>query len=40
MAQVMIDLGISSERLTKELMNEMRNRVKEAAIEPSWTVGQ
>ena len=40
MAQVMIDLGISSERLTKALMNEMRNRVKEAAVEPSWTVGQ
>ena len=35
MAQVMIDIGISSERLTKALMDEMRNRVKEAAIEPS-----
>lgn len=35
MAQVMIDLGISSERLTKALMDEMRNREKEAAIEPS-----
>lgn len=40
MAQVMIDLGISSEGLAKAFINEMRNRVKESAIEPSWTVGE
>ena len=40
MAQVMIDLVISSERLTKALMDEMRNRVKDAEIEASWTVGE
>ena len=40
MAQVMKDLGISSEGLTTALMDEMRNQVKESAIEPSWTVGE
>ena len=36
----MKDLGISSEGLTTALMDEMRNQVKESAIEPSWTVGE
>ena len=40
MAQVMIDLGISSEGLAKAFMDEMRNQVKESAIGPSWTVGE
>lgn len=39
-SQLIIDLGISSEGLTKALMDEMRNQVKESAIEPSWTVGE
>ena len=37
MAQVMNSLGISSNGLTT--LNEMRNRVKQTAIQPSWTVG-
>ena len=40
MAQVMKDLGILSEGLTKAFMDVMRNRVKQSAIEPSWTVGE
>ena len=36
MAQVM--LGISSDGLTT--LDEMRNRVKQSAIESSWTVGE
>ena len=40
MAQVMKDLGISSEVLTKEIMDVMINRVKQSAIETSWTVGE
>ena len=38
MAQVMTALGISSNGLTT--LNEMRNRVKQAAIQPSWTAGE
>ena len=38
MAQVMTALGISSDGLTT--LDEMRNRVKQSAIESSWTVGE
>ena len=38
MAQVMTALGISSDGLTT--LDEMRNRVKQSAIESGWTVGE
>lgn len=38
MAQLMTALGISSDGLTT--LDEMRNRVKQSAIESSWTVGE
>ena len=40
MAQLMKDLGLSNEGLTKAFMDEMRNQVKESAKEPSWTIGE